>query len=62
MDRDRQDNPDAGIVDDKVAEARERIIRIEKSVRGPSVEGWKEAQETEERLPEREEVDQIEKP
>jgi hypothetical protein len=61
MDRDRQDNPDAGIVDDKVAEARERIGRIEKTVGGPSVEGQKEAQGTEERLPEREEFDQASK-
>ena len=62
MDRNRPDDPDAGIVDDKKAEARERIGRIQKSVGGPSVEGQPEAQDTEDRISEREELDQAARP
>ena len=62
MDRNRPDDPGAGIVDDKKAEAQERIGRIQKSVCGPSVEGQKEAPDTEDRISEREELDQAARP
>jgi len=42
------------IVDDRAAEARERIGRIEKSAGGPAVEAQKAAQAVEERMAERE--------
>jgi hypothetical protein len=58
----RPDDPDAGIVDDKVAEARERIGRIEKEGRGPSVETTKDSRDTEDRISEREELDQAARP
>jgi hypothetical protein len=61
MDRNRPDDPNAGIVDDKKAEAQERIGRIQKST-GDSVEGQKEAQDTEDRISEREELDQAARP
>jgi hypothetical protein len=62
MDRRQPDDPDAGIVDDKVADARERVGRIEKEGRGPSVETTKDAQDTEDRISEREELDQAARP
>jgi hypothetical protein len=62
MDRNRPDDPDAGIIDEKKAEAQERISRIQESGRGPSVEGEREAQDTEDRISEREELDQAARP
>jgi hypothetical protein len=62
MGRNRPDDPDAGIIDDKKAEAQERISRIQESGRDPSVEGEKEAQDTEDRISEREELDQAARP
>jgi hypothetical protein len=53
MDRPRPENPDAGTVDDKIAEARERIGRIERDA-APSTGVEKEAQDAEDRIPERE--------
>jgi hypothetical protein len=55
-------DPDAGMVDDKVAEARERIGRLEKDAQGPSVETTKDAQDIEDRISEREELDQAGRP
>jgi hypothetical protein len=62
MDRNRPDDPDAGIIDDKKAEAQERISRIQESGRAPSVEGEKDARDTEDRISEREEFDQAARP
>jgi hypothetical protein len=62
MDRDRPDDPDAGLVDDKMAEARERIGRIEKSARGPSVESSSDEQETAAPISERKGINQAAKP
>jgi hypothetical protein len=50
---------DAGsLVDDKTAEARERIDRIEKSAGGASADAQQQAQDVEDRLPERRTVEQ----
>jgi hypothetical protein len=46
----------------KKAEAQERISRTQESGRAPSVEGEKEEQETEDRISEREELDQAGRP
>jgi hypothetical protein len=60
MDRPRPENPDAGTVDDKIAEARERIGRIERDA-APSTGVEKEAQDAEDRIPEREEGEEQER-
>jgi hypothetical protein len=57
MGRIRSENPDAGVVDDKIAEARERIGRIEKSA-APMAEVEKDTQDTEDRAPERQEAEE----
>jgi hypothetical protein len=51
------ENPDAGVVDDKIAEARERIGRIEKSA-AATARVEKDAQDIEDRVPEREEAEE----
>lgn len=61
MDRNRPDDPDTGIIDDKKAEAQERIGRIQKSG-APSVEAQPEAEDAEDRISEREEIDQAARP
>jgi hypothetical protein len=54
MARLRPENPDAGMVDDKTADARERIGRIERDA-APTASVEQEAQDVEDRIPEREE-------
>ena len=62
MGRDRADDPDVGIVDDKTIEAKERIDRIEREARGPSVEGSTDEQQAAQQISEREELDQAARP
>jgi hypothetical protein len=61
-DRDRPDDPDAGLADDKKAEARELIGKIAKSVRGPSVESSSDEQAAAEQISKGEELDHAARP
>jgi hypothetical protein len=54
MDGRRSGHPDAGSVFDKIAECRERIERIENDA-APSTVVEREAQDVEDRIPERQE-------
>lgn len=49
-------DPDAGVVDDRMAEARERIGRLERASRGVAGEARRQAHDAEDRVPEREAV------
>jgi hypothetical protein len=54
MARPRPENPDAEMVGDKIADAHERIVRIERDA-APRASVEQKAQDVEERIPEREE-------
>jgi hypothetical protein len=49
---------DAGVIDDKTAEAHERIDRIEKSASGATAQTRDEAKDVEDRLPARQSIEQ----
>jgi hypothetical protein len=53
-----ESDKDAGIIDDKTAEARERIDRIQKSAGGATVASRDAAQDVEDRLPARQTIEQ----